>query len=448
MKKAIVLNEKYQSPPPFLGSGRFSPAFVLALALVFAGCGVLSKLGAGPDDISVTFASVTADGEAFKTTTSALTLTFSEEIAGLQADDITLSGAEKGELQNDGEGTYTLVPSDVEAEGKIAVGVSRNGYRVSPASLTVPAHKNKAEATPGIKEKFGVTKGGTEGVTAAFNALHNFIRDGGLEKQPKVIKTGDWIDLEGGLAVKAYGGTDGKGGGGFDHNAAKAMEQVRVTFGDDTAPWGRLCRLVVVGVNSFHSGKEGYNGAYTIEENDGTPHVVFQFQHIPVVRRMNAADTSEGGYAASEMREYLTGNFLAGLKNAGVPEGVLWAPKRVLSKGPNGAGSVTLSDKLWLPTEAEMFGYRIFSADDETAGNQAWFEYYYIRPVTHYFYAQSKTWCGDATGYPDAKVSSLYWMGSSADYFSGDYCVIFFDGRPYYEKASSAQGVAPAFCVW
>jgi hypothetical protein len=242
------------------------------------------------------------------------------------------------------------------------------------------------------------------------------------------------------------------------------MEQVRVTYGEedkDAVPWGRLCRLIVVGVNSFHSGKEGYDGTYTIEENDGTPHVVFQFQHIPVVRRMNAADTNEGGYEKSEMRKYLvpvtgdsaSGNFLTGLKNAGVPEGVLWAPKRVLSKGRNGAGSVTLSDKLWLPTEAEMFGYGHYSADGEMAENQAWLEYYDSEddgPGSTYVHSSRlKLWCG-VGGYPDGSIGLAYWTGSA--YKTGDdrYCVVFFDGTPDFlcGNATRVNGVAPAFCVW
>jgi hypothetical protein len=40
---------------------------------------------------------------------------------------------------------------------------------------------------------------------------------------------------------------------------------------------------------------------YTITANDGTPHVVFPFQNIPVLRRMNLGRTNGGGYALSEM---------------------------------------------------------------------------------------------------------------------------------------------------
>jgi hypothetical protein len=100
------------------------------------------------------------------------------------------------------------------------------------------------------------------------------------------------------------------------------------------------------------------------------PHVVFQFQHVPVEHRMNDVDSSSkntnaGGYPASEMRKYLTwvdgnktenGSFLTGLEKAGVPVEVLWAPSRAMSNKDGAA--IIINDLLWLPTEREMMGRR------------------------------------------------------------------------------------------
>jgi hypothetical protein len=124
---------------------------------------------------------------------------------------------------------------------------------------------------------------------------------------------------------------------------------------------GPIVRLIVVGINSF----QGFDG------NGDTPHVVFQFENIPVMRRMDTID-APSRYGASEMRKHLTpvtdesgsiipgsGNFLAGLKNAGVPagetDGVLWAPNRVVYHAD---GSDQIRDLLWLPTERELTGGR------------------------------------------------------------------------------------------
>jgi hypothetical protein len=229
---------------------------------------------------------------------------------------------------------------------------------------------------PSIKAKFGITATEKAGVTATFNTLSAYIQAGGLSDN--VIRLGDWIDLEGGLTVDAY-------------NEKGAINNLQNT---DVIPSplpfdgydGKTLRLIVVGINSFHSGR-GVNatgptqngdtgGKYDITANDATPHVVFQFQNIPVIRRMNPTETNAGGYRDSEMRSYVTGNFLAGLKNAGVPAGALWAPKRVVSvKGASGSNEI--SDLLWLPTEREMFGGNTNSvAADETEENQARLEYY------------------------------------------------------------------------
>jgi hypothetical protein len=108
-----------------------------------------------------------------------------------------------------------------------------------------------AKDLPSIKAKFGVdeTITGTAGVDAAFKELSAFIKNGGLEKDAKlavadrVIKPGNWIDLEGGLIVDAYV----SGGGGFTREMP--------TAGDTPAG----LRLVVAGINSFQSsGSSGY----------------------------------------------------------------------------------------------------------------------------------------------------------------------------------------------
>jgi hypothetical protein len=188
---------------------------------------------------------------------------------------------------------------------------------------------------------------------------------------------------------------------------------------------GSLVRLIVVGVNSFHS-NGNYNDDAAKAANDGVPHVVFQFQNLPGFRRMNASDTT-GGYAASEMRKYLvgedgvSGNFLTGLLNAGVPKDLMWAPLRHV-------GGASLQDLLWLPTARGMGGTQ---GSSETVANQAWLEYY--GNATNRIKRDSN---GTASG---------YWVGSS-------------DGTQFYSinsagnfvttsSPTTAYGVAPAFCI-
>jgi hypothetical protein len=257
-------------------------------------------------------------------------------------------------------------------------------------------------------------------VAAAFTALHDFIQAGGLAKQPGVIKTGDWIDLEGGLAVEAYRLFIG----GFSHNAEAATQAVTL----NGAAHGTLCRLIVAGVNSFN----GING------NGTTPHVVFQFQNIPVKALINISSMvgSQYAYQDSDMRIYLNGYFRTGLKNAGVPEGVLWVPKRYI-------GNVNLQDSLWLPTEREMFqdgtsgGFGPYAITLEKAENQARLEYY----------------TSDSTRQKvsSANAASPYWSSSRRDRRTDEFCIVSGGGYPGYSGSNgsggSSQGVAPAFCV-
>jgi hypothetical protein len=178
---------------------------------------------------------------------------------------------------------------------------------------------------------------------------------------------------------------------------------------------------------------KGEGGAYNVMANDGTPHVVFQFQNVPVERRMNKVSTNTGGYAASEMRAYLTGNFLAGLTVAGVPDSVLWAPMRYVVNGGSGANN-TVTDKLWLPTEREMLGSRT-SSDNmyETAANQARLEYY-----------------GDndkRKKYKSGSNSEWYWAASPAAPGATSFCYVNDAGLTTFAGAIAAGGCAPAFCV-
>ena len=91
-------------------------------------------------NVSVSFSNLTANGSVSQTT-SELTLTFDQDITGLTADKITLSGidgAAKGSLTKEGTGVYKLGISNVTASGSLNVTVgSIDGYTITPASKTV-----------------------------------------------------------------------------------------------------------------------------------------------------------------------------------------------------------------------------------------------------------------------------------------------------------------------
>jgi hypothetical protein len=81
-------------------------------------------------------------------TTTVLTLVFDPDIAGLNADDITVASGDPGLEGITAEavflagqpGVYTLALSGFTAPGNITVAVHKDGYAISPASQTVPVY--------------------------------------------------------------------------------------------------------------------------------------------------------------------------------------------------------------------------------------------------------------------------------------------------------------------
>ena len=267
--------------------------------------------------------------------------------------------------------------------------------------------------SPSIKEKFGVTEEGTAGVANTFHALSAYIKGAEFGTGDNAIALGDYIDLEGGLTVGESG----------------------LIANTDLGDYGYLLRLIVVGINSFSQTGGGYQPP---AENQGTPHVVFQFQNVPLTRAMNSAASNADGYPASEMRTYLTGAFLTGLYDAGVPPDVLWGPKRAVSGGSDSEGwpAEEITDVLWLPTERELlFGSQYYySLDSETAGNQARLEYYQDDNMRiKYDYSSAPTW---------------YWAASlSESLFSTLFFCAVTDSGHTNIYSNGAGGCAPAFCV-
>jgi hypothetical protein len=191
---------------------------------------------------------------------------------------------------------------------------------------------------------------------------------------------------------------------------------------------------------------------------------------------MTTTDEGSISYFNGRTRSYITENFLSGLEAAGVPEDLLWAPKRLLWKGVEQTGTDTIEDKLWIPTEYEMFNgnhplvvrfYDHGFGDTgveyllsgpwantawETPTNQAHLEYYWdgykrakysLNPAAHTTIAE-----GEAVA---------YWTASQSK--GGGYCLIY---PNLYRQIGGAEsnsskslsgtysigiGVAPAFCI-
>jgi hypothetical protein len=209
----------------------------------------------------------------------------------------------------------------------------------------------------------------------------------------------------------------------------------------------------VVGINSFNAygtpgsggstGNSSYIGGDTLNENGADAHLVFQFQNLPFGYRMELNASNEHGYKGSLMKPYLTNKFLPSLTAAGVPDSVLWAPRRyVANKGNQAtppappAAADLIEDKLWLPTELEMFGVRTYSdVAWETDANQARLEYYNNDDM------RVKYTSNYGTG------PSAYFLASPITTTNHQFCAVFSTGYADWLSAGATNAVAPAFCV-
>ena len=160
-----------------------------------------------PTTTDVAFSSLAANGSATASTT-ALTLTFNQDIAGLGTDDITVTGATKGTLTKaSGTGVYTLAISSITVadKGTVNVAVAKTGFVFTPANRDV-AVRNHAPVDPpassnsisGVTAGQVYTQGDTVTFTAAGGGMSNTTpNDGDMRWQPTewaVNPSGTWSD--------------------------------------------------------------------------------------------------------------------------------------------------------------------------------------------------------------------------------------------------------------
>jgi hypothetical protein len=402
--------------------GFFGFAVLAAAALaVFAGCGDAGggpAGGGGDPDLSGTIA-ITPAGPV--TVNTQLTATYSGG-----SESVSCQWKKGGsDISNETGTTYT--PTEV---GSYTVTVSASGYNSKTSAAVTVALGVRTDAS--IKTTFGINTTNTQGVTDTFNAVSAYLRsktNAADVISEDLIRLGDYIDLP---SITVTGGTPNP-----------TVTDQAITPGTDpfTGYEGRLLRLIVVGINSFN---ENQGGSYNVSTGNGTEaHLVFQFQNVAFTHGMNTTNINAGGYAASEMRKYLvplvgetgSGAFLAGLITAGVPDAVLWAPTRCVANGGSGAtGYDELSDKLWLPTEREMFETQSQShVSYETEANQARLAYY--------------TDNAHRRKYNSVNTAVSYWEASPYSENAAFFCMVAYTGPASYLGAPAVVGCAPAFCV-
>ncbi|GMO24284.1 MAG: hypothetical protein Pg6A_11390 [Termitinemataceae bacterium] len=268
------------------------------------------------------------------------------------------------------------------------------------------------ENNPDLMIKFGVKSAGystndisAQDVTNTLNRVSAYLHTQSASSvNPStglgVIKLGDYVNLKS-LNIAVY-------------NNNPEVNLTNTAAGDDKL------RVIVVGINSYYN-KNG-NGT-------STPHLIFHFKDFPGTARMNATNTNYGGYLGSEIRTYLTGSYWDALKTSGVPDAVVWpVSRRVANDGILATGADTIEDKLWLPTERELFGSNSYSSSTyETSANQGSLGYYNDNAAR--------------------KKSNWYWEASPGYSAASSFCRVGSTGSSISLIAAEVGGCAPAFCV-
>jgi hypothetical protein len=182
-------------------------------------------------------------------------------------------------------------------------------------------------------------------------------------------------------------------------------------------------RVVIAGFNTYKN-----MGGTENEKN----HIVFVFDNCPLTKQMNSGDTNAGGYASSSLKTYIEGGFKDGLISVLGRDYMYMVGRYISTK----SSYSELRSSIFIPTELEVYGMQI-QGDEISAGTK------YPSPVQLPIYRDSykhrvKRYNG----------SRQWWWSCTP--FSGSssyFCSVHGYGYASNSNASSAGGLAPAFCV-
>lgn len=252
--------------------------------------------------------------------------------------------------------------------------------------------------------------------------VHNTIANG----QYANLVNGDywWPNLSAGYPFNVAAGDSGYGA-------------ISLTANADLGANGKHIGFRIVSKNGI-KGKNGNNYDHVFVHMMNTPGFD-QSDASATGYWMEQTQINTNGYKGCRGRQYLINNFLAGLQALGVPFDEDWmkAPARKVSKGGSSSnpGFDLIEDKLFLPTEYEMFGSHTYSnSQAEAASDQGRFEYYASNASrAKYNKNNNTTW---------------YWCASPHSGSTSAFCFVSLDGSAYANGAYYyGVGVVPAFCV-
>ena len=158
----------------------------------------------------------------------------------------------------------------------------------------------------------------------------------------------------------------------------------------------------------------------------GTAPLTFQLHDCYAdTKAMNSSSTNSGGWKNSAMRTTHLPAILA-LMPTEVQNGIREVSKKA-SVGGKSSTIETVSDKLFLLSEVEIFGWTSYSEEGE--GTQ--YDYYKA---------------GNSKVKKRNGSADHWWERSPQESNSARFCMVTSDGYEYYEFAGLARGVAFGFC--
>lgn len=142
--------------------------------------------------------------------------------------------------------------------------------------------------------------------------------------------------------------------------------------------------------------------------------------------QMNEEYTNKGGWEACKMRKYLNEDFINLLPNE-----LVSLIKVIKKKTANKGRKVSVTeDKIFLPSEVEVFGKVKYSAEGEG-----------------YQYDFFKNWHNRVKGYSDGCYGRWWLLRSPYSGGSTYFCIVNSDGGYYYNYANYTYGVSPCFAL-
>ena len=181
------------------------------------------------------------------------------------------------------------------------------------------------------------------------------------------------------------------------------------------------------------------NSGTLIQREDGS-YAGLVFDFVELMRdekRMNSSNTNAGGWNNTEMRN----TTLIDIFNL-IPEEwrdvIATSQVKTMSGGSqNGVSLVTSLDKLWLPSEREIFGTNSYTHEDEWNALQRFG--LYALPENDNAEFRKKTRIGQA--------SSSIWLRSAYRGSTSNFVNVSSNGDVYSYPAGNSYGVAPCFAI-